>query len=647
MSEPLRVLLAGNPDAAESLTAAAQKYGCDLTVERDEREAGWDLIVSTPATLSDLVARYPGVPIVVPEVSDEDAIVRAIDLGGRPVPAGPPRLLDATLRRALHDALGRRKRLEREREAARTEEHYQDLVEIANDVVLTVDLQGNFTALNAAGEAISGYTRDEVRRMNMRDVLTPQSYARAMEKIQQKLHTGRPTTYELDMIARDGRIVPLEVSSKIIYHDGTPAGVHAIARDVTERRRAEEELRSRERKQAAVARLGRQALETAELSNLFWDAVRQVAETLDVEYCTILQLLRDGTRLVARAGVGWGEGVVEHESVATGPQSQAGYALLSSEPVVVPDLQAETRFTVPRVLREHGARSGASVIIRGHERPFGVLSVFSCRQRDFTQDDVQFLQVVAHVLAAAVERKRLEDERAQHDKELAARVLQAQEDERRRIARELHDETAQTLSILLTNLDLLHRHIEGEDEDMAAGFRRIEALARRALDETRALSHDLRPTILDDAGLCAALEWIAAEHEREFGARVAVRAPSDLDGKLSSEVEVALFRIAQEALTNSGKHANAKRVRVTLSLRRNGVELLVKDNGRGFDPECTAEPTREGGLGIYGMAERAALLGGSLEIQSTPETGTTLRVRMPRSSGAAPTPHNGTRAGVK
>src|SRR5207302_11209281 len=146
------------------------------------------------------------------------------------------------------------------------------------------------------------------------------------------------------------------------------------------------------------------------------------------------------------------EGVVERESVGAGSVSQAGYTLLSSEPVVVRDLQTETRFVVPRILREHGAESGLSVIIHGHVEPFGVLSAFTTERRVFTQDDVHFLQAVANVLAAAVERKRLEDERAQHDKELAVRVLQAQEAERKRIARELHDETAQTLSILLTNL---------------------------------------------------------------------------------------------------------------------------------------------------------------------------------------------------
>src|SRR5579884_3346600 len=134
---------------------------------------------------------------------------------------------DAEAERVLREA----------REALRkSEERYQDLVESANDVVLAVDLQGNFTAFNRAGEQLSGYTREELRHMNMRDVLTPESFMHAVQMIQQKLRDNRPTRYELELITRNGRVVPLEVSTKLILHDGQPAGVTAIARDITERR---------------------------------------------------------------------------------------------------------------------------------------------------------------------------------------------------------------------------------------------------------------------------------------------------------------------------------------------------------------------------------------------------------------------------
>lgn len=514
----------------------------------------------------------------------------------------------------------------------KSEERYQDLVESANDVILAVDLGGAFTEFNRAGEQLSGYTRDELRQMTMRDVLTPESYMRAMHMIQQKLADNRPTRYELELIKRDGSTVPLEVNTKLILHDGRPVGVTAIARDITERRQAETELRAREEKQAAVADLGQSALETADLDSLFDDAIHCVAKTLGIEYGSILELSDDRTILRSRAGIGWRPGVVGREAVGAGSHSQAGYALLSSEPVVCDDLSQETRFSVPRVLPDHGVVAGVSVIIHGRDRPFGVLSAFSAERRPFRQDDIHFLQSVANVLAAAVERKRLEDERAQHDKKLAARVLQAQEDERKRIARELHDETAQTLSILLTNLDLLERYIPTGDTRVSAGFSRVMSLAKRALDETRALSHDLRPAILDDAGLLAAIEWVARECERSYGGSVRLTADIDPSEMLSPEQEVGILRIAQEALTNAGKHTRAVRVHVLLTVEKGKVILMVKDDGRGFDTRAVRGPTHGGRLGIYGMNERASLLGGTLDIKSRPGKGTEVRLELPVAS---------------
>jgi signal transduction histidine kinase len=468
--------------------------------------------------------------------------------------------------------------------------------------------------------------------MNMRDVLTPESYERAMRMIEQKLVDNRPTRYELELIKRDGSLVPLEVNTKLILHDGHPVGVTAIARDITERRQAETELRARETKQAAVADLGQRALATQDLNALFDDAIHCVAATLGIEYGSILELSSGGTILQSRAGIGWKPGVVGREAVGVGSQSQAGYALLSSEPVICESLAEECRFAVPRILLDHRVVAGASVIVHGRDQPFGVLSAFSAERRPFKPDDIHFLQSVANVLGAAVERKRLEDERARHNKELAVRVLQAQEEERKRIARELHDETAQTLSILLTNLDLLERYIPADDPRISSGFERVMALAKRALDETRSLSHDLRPAILDDAGLLAAIEWVAREYERSYGGAVTIAAEIDPSEMLSPEQEVAILRIAQEALTNAGKHAQARRVQVALTEAAGNVVLTVRDNGRGFNPRTVHGPTREGRLGIYGMKERAALLGGTIRIKSRIGRGTEVRLDLPLAS---------------
>lgn len=174
-------------------------------------------------------------------------------------------------------------------------------------------------------------------------------------------------------------------------------------------RNVEEELRVRARQQAAVAELGLRALAGIDLTALLDEAVERVADTLQVEYSKVLELLPDGDALLLRAGVGWQAGLVGQATVSAGLGSQAGYTLVSHEPVIVEDLSAETRFSGPPLLHDHGVVSGISVIIQGEGRPFGVMGAHTTSRRTFTPDDIHFLQAIANVLAEAIQRKRTEE----------------------------------------------------------------------------------------------------------------------------------------------------------------------------------------------------------------------------------------------
>ncbi len=179
-------------------------------------------------------------------------------------------------------------------------------------------------------------------------------------------------------------------------------------------RESEAKLQSRLRQQAAVARLGQIALSQTDLALLFDETVAVVAQVLEVEFCKILEQRPGEGGLLLRAGVGWQEGLVGQAMVGTDLDSQAGYTLLSNEPVIVTDLAADTRFSGPPLLTEHGVVSGVSIIIQGRERPFGVLGAHTAEYRRFTQDDVNFLRAVAHILAAAVSRAEIEEALRQH-----------------------------------------------------------------------------------------------------------------------------------------------------------------------------------------------------------------------------------------
>ncbi len=162
--------------------------------------------------------------------------------------------------------------------------------------------------------------------------------------------------------------------------------------------------------QAAVAQIGQRALSGIASSALMEEVTALVAQTLGVEFCKILELLPDGKALLLRAGIGWKNGFVGAATVNAGAESQAGYTLLSNTPVIVEDLQTESRFSGPPLLRDHGVVSGLSVIIPGRDRPFGVLGAHTVKRRVFKPDDVHFLEAVANVLSEAMERNKAEKE---------------------------------------------------------------------------------------------------------------------------------------------------------------------------------------------------------------------------------------------
>lgn len=210
---------------------------------------------------------------------------------------------------------------------------------------------------------------------------------------------------------------------------------------------------------------------------------------------------------------------------------------------------------------------------------------------------------------------------------LSSRTLDAQEEERRRIARELHDETAQELTALLVRIRLA---ADGSREPSTRErLAELRAATARILDGVRRLARELRPTILDDLGLVEAVRAYSQDIAVRSALRITVRA-GDFSGRLDPTRELVLYRVVQEALSNAVKHADARTVDVSFERRDGLVRATIGDNGRGFDPAKMAVPSPTGqGLGLLGMRERLSLVGGQLEIDARPGGGTTVRAVVP------------------
>jgi signal transduction histidine kinase len=216
---------------------------------------------------------------------------------------------------------------------------------------------------------------------------------------------------------------------------------------------------------------------------------------------------------------------------------------------------------------------------------------------------------------------------------LLQKLISAQEDERKRIARELHDETCQMLAALSMAVDTALRAPGGEA--VAPRLAEAKTLATRALAGVHGLIFALRPSVLDDLGLLAAIRWFAARNLEPRGISVRCEFES-LTTRIPPEMETALFRVVQEALNNVGRHSGADSVLIQVEEHKGQLEIEIEDDGRGFDPASVAQPDLGGrGLGLMGIRERVELLGGTVDIDSAPDDGTRIALRVPLPSTEA------------
>jgi signal transduction histidine kinase len=315
-----------------------------------------------------------------------------------------------------------------------------------------------------------------------------------------------------------------------------------------------------------------------------------------------------------------------------------GELIIAGGPIRLDDIQADERF---RGFPAHHPqmRTFLGVPVATGRRRYGNLYLGDKERGDpFDEEDERLLGTLAAFAAAAIENVQLLDaerdlaaarERERIHAEMLSQVIDAQEAERARVARDLHDQIGQSLTSVLLGLRLVEDSLARPDPDVEDCRQRtaeVRGLVADALREARTLAFDLRPTVLDDLGLVAALRRLV----EEVGAR---NAPTvdlathglDEDTRLAAELETVVYRVVQEALTNVVRHADASSASVVIARDGDRLRAVVEDDGRGF--ELTA--ARRASLGLGGMTERAALVGGSLEIDSAAGRGTTVRLEVP------------------
>lgn len=279
--------------------------------------------------------------------------------------------------------------------------------------------------------------------------------------------------------------------------------------------------------------------------------------------------------------------------------------------------QGDAADAAARLVRTRRERAERVYPVTVEDLAVGHLAIVPRPDRGLTADDHDTLTAVGGYIGVAFDNALLHAREKGTLRSYAAQVTRVQEDERTRMARELHDEVAQELIVLA-------RDLEGVAND---GCRGLAGRTRNILSSVRRFSRDLRPAVLDDLGLVAALRWLASD----LSDRTAVCTAVEVVGasrRLAPEVEVALFRIAQEALRNAERHASPKRVDIRIDFGTERVEMLVSDDGIGFEPQPGEQLAHRGSYGILGMKERTNIVNGRFTLNSQPRQGTEVRIEV-------------------
>jgi PAS domain S-box-containing protein len=554
------------------------------------------------------------------------------------------------------------RRSQAELDAAR--ERYFDLYDLAPVGYCTLSASGLIHELNLAAANLLGIVRSEmVRHQDFSSFIHKDDQTRYYWFHKQSVATGKPQACELRMVKTDGKIFWAHLEAIAAQGaDGAPFYRIALS-DITERKRIE-----------AYKEMGTEILHILNGSEGLQDSIRRVLATLKTQtgFDAVGLRLQDGDDFPYYDQQGFPKAFLLSENTLVGRDAEGGKcrdingnALLEcacglvisgkadpSSPLFTRGGSFWTGDALPLLnlppaqdprphprnqCMRHGYASMALIPFRDKERIVGLLHFADRRKDCFTLATVELLEDVAAHIGEALVRKRAERDLCQSAADmhaLAARLQDVREEERAALSRELHDTLGQHLTAFALQFESVcmesHALAKGPSE-LAVLYDKINEmvpLVERLIEQTQSICAALRPGVLDELGLVAAIEWLAEKTAKRTGIVITLSLPSE-EIELDEDIALALFRIVQEALMNVARHAHATRAEVGMHASGGEWEVEIQDNGRGFTPSTRLGPKA---LGMLGMRERAVSFGGSVNFLSEPGKGTTVRARMPGSA---------------
>lgn len=486
------------------------------------------------------------------------------------------------------------RRREAERALSASETRFRRLYLHTPALLHSIDSSGKILSVSDYWSEVLGYSREEVLGRNLTDFMTQKSKDRAEHSvIPHFFQTGFCKDVSYNFIQKDGRIIEVLLSAIAEYDDqGRINRSLAVLVDITELKQAEQKL-----KQASV-----------ELSKYSQDLAQQVRErTTEISnilhYTPAVVYLKDteGRYLLINSRFERLFGV--HLDAVRGKKDKDFLEQKTASQFEQNDNQVLQTLTPLQVEEQIPQEDGLHTYI-------------SVKFPLFDDDDTVI--GVGGIATDITELKKAQNKL----RLMSTNIVSGQERERSAIARELHDELGQALTALRMDAVWLSKKMEGQQSDAALRAQEMAELIDKAIDEVRNMAVRLRPGVLDDLGLIAALEWLVDDFEKRFSIPCTFR-HQDVPA-INDMASTAVYRITQEALTNAARHADASHVEVNLALNGRELCLTIQDNGKGFDPETVKESD---GLGLAGIRERASLMNASVAIHSISGQGSHIEVR--------------------
>jgi PAS domain S-box-containing protein len=544
------------------------------------------------------------------------------------------------------------------RELLSSQKRYKNLADNIKDIMFALDGHLVITYVNNAITAAMGYASEELVGTNIGALVTGNPLnAPGIEAMRRIIAGGDDGPLLIMECARkDGGTEMVEVMITPVRDGDAHTMFQGIARVITQKLRWEQDMKRRNEEQnmllslstvlAASPQLGTlgdgvsmQRLPASDprtsLMMVLDEAARLTAEFLHVEIVSVHTVDRESgglTRLMrySAPGVDRFTSPGHFDLISWDPDLKDFMG--QTRPIAISDLdQRPSNFPMAESLRAGGMRSFIIAPLVHAGLPVGTLSAATVTAtREFNESDMNLLvSIASHVALAVLNAQYLEEvTRQKADLELLSnQLITGQEEDRRRIARELHDEAGQSLYALRLSLDMLKGGLKQVgSQGLADMVDEQLKVVSQTIDNIRRITYDLRPALLDDLGLIPALRWYVDNYGKRTGLEVELELV-ECDFKLEGSAEVNIYRIIQEALTNVYRHAHATRVSVRMVAGAGLLKIEIQDDGRGFS--AASKAAGGGGVGLIGIKERITSLGGSLLVYSLQGRGTTLGIEIP------------------